>query len=80
MFRSSYQQRAKICFFQQQQQNKIKQKFQFLSDNISLETQATLTNASLNIRVYDLSSSPKYSCSESQQEEEQKLNKSNESS
>ena len=47
----------KVCFFHQQQ-NKIKQKFQSLSDNISLETQATLTNASLNVRADDLSSSP----------------------
>ena len=66
----------KVCLFQQQQ-NKIKQKFQSLSEDISLETQATLTNASLNVRVDNSSESDR---SKSQQEEEQERNKLNESS
>ena len=53
------------CSNFQQQQNKIKQKFQPLSDNISLETQTTLTNGSLNVRADDLSCSPESDCSKS---------------
>ena len=59
---------------------KIKQKFQSLSENISLETQASLTNTSLNVQTGDLSSSRESDYSESEQEEEQERNKSNESS
>ena len=51
-----------------------------MSDNISFETQITLTNASLNVRANDLSSFPESNYSESQQEVEQERNKSNESS
>ena len=65
----------KVCFFQQQQQNKIKQKFQSLSHNISRETQETLTNASLTVQADD---SLESDCSKFRQEG-QARNKSNES-